>query len=416
MKRLGPLYQHRYGLRWLSQRASVALLIAVSQAGPSPAQESTPSPIPVFESQTIDDQVEIGYGVTAGDVDGDGKTDLLLADRKQFVWYRNPDWKRFVMVDNLTPLDNVCIAARDLDGDGKVEVAVGALWNPGDTENSGSVHYLIPPADRTQLWTPVALHHEPTTHRMRWVSLGNQQYVLVVVPLHGRGNRNGEGAPVRVLAYHPPQDPREPWQTTLIDESLHMTHNLDVLPAADPQQPEAMLLVGREGARYLTYSEGTWESQPINRIEGGGEIRAGNASGRGFVATIEAMHGERLVVYPLAKVALDQQLEPTDRRVIDDSFQGGHAIAIGDLCGSGGDQIVAGWRLPNAAGEVGLKWYRQSSNGDWEQGWIDQGGMATEDAILVDLDGDKDLDVVAAGRATLNLKVYWNRAERQRSP
>src|SRR6186713_434235 len=111
---------------------------------------------PTFESQTIDASIEIGYGLAIGDVDGDGKPDILLADKKQFVWYRNGDWKRFVMVENLTEGDNVCIAARDIDGDGKVEVAVGAQWVPSettDTLKSGSVHFLIRPKDPTKLWT-----------------------------------------------------------------------------------------------------------------------------------------------------------------------------------------------------------------------------------------------------------------------
>ena len=76
-------------------------------------------PVPKFEAQVIDDNISIGYGLAPGDVDGDGKPDILLADKKQFVWYRNGDWKRFVMIENLTEFDNVCIAARDIDGDGK---------------------------------------------------------------------------------------------------------------------------------------------------------------------------------------------------------------------------------------------------------------------------------------------------------
>src|SRR6476660_1632019 len=109
-------------------------------------------PIPRFEAQTIDDKISIGYGLAIGEVDGDGKPDILLADKKQFVWYRNGDWKRFVMVENLTAFDNVCIAALDINGDGKVEVAVGAQWNPAetsDTSQSGSVHYLLRPDDPT---------------------------------------------------------------------------------------------------------------------------------------------------------------------------------------------------------------------------------------------------------------------------
>jgi hypothetical protein len=133
---------------------------------------------PKFQPQVLDENVSIGYGLAIGDVDGDRKPDILLADKKQFVWYRNGDWKRFVMVDNLTASDNVCIAARDIDGDGKVEVAVGAQWNPGETSDSaksGSVHFLLRPRDPTQSWTPVKLYHEPTIHRMRWVKSRRKQ-------------------------------------------------------------------------------------------------------------------------------------------------------------------------------------------------------------------------------------------------
>jgi hypothetical protein len=63
---------------------------------------------------------------------------------------------------------------------------------------------------------------------MKWVQLGEKEWGLVVVPLHGRGNKNGEGAPVKVLLYHPPtplNDPKGEWKSEVIDESMHMTHN-----------------------------------------------------------------------------------------------------------------------------------------------------------------------------------------------
>jgi len=135
-----------------------------------------------FKEELVDDKVEIGYGAALADVNGDGKTDILLADKRLIVWYEYPSWKKHVMAEALTPKDHVCIAARDIDGDGKCEVAVGAEWNPGDTENSGSVHYPIPPADRTQKWEPVTLHREPTVHRMKWVRGLDGAYSLIVAP------------------------------------------------------------------------------------------------------------------------------------------------------------------------------------------------------------------------------------------
>jgi hypothetical protein len=34
--------------------------------------------------------------------------------------------------------------------------------------------------------------------------------------------------------------------------------------------------------------------------------------------------------------------------------------------------------------------------------------MACEDALAADLDGDGRIDVIAGGRATHNVRIYWN--------
>jgi hypothetical protein len=44
--------------------------------------------------------------------------------------------------------------------------------------------------------------------------------------------------------------------------------------------------------------------------------------------------------------------------------------------------------------------------------WVDDDGMACEDLTLADLDGDGRLDIVASGRSTHNLKVYFNESPR----
>src|SRR5438046_9672095 len=212
-------------------------------------------PLPKFRAVEIDNKIEIGYGVTVADVDGDGKPDILLADKKQFVWYKNPTWERFLLAENLTKEDNVCIAVVDIAGDGKCEIAVGAGWNPGDTVNSGAVFYLVPPKDRTQKWQPVELPHEPTVHRMRWIKSPLGKFDLVVVPLHGRGNKNGQGEGVKILAYQMPPNPRDEWKTTLLDVWLHMAHNFD--PARWVRDiAQEMLVAGEEGSFLFAKKDG----------------------------------------------------------------------------------------------------------------------------------------------------------------
>ena len=369
---------------------------------------------PSFEQQLIDDRIAIGYGIAIGDVDGDGKPDILLADKKAFVWYRNGDWKKFVMVENLTEYDNVCIAARDIDGDGRVEVAVGAQWNPGetsDTSRSGSVHYLIRPDDPTQRWTPIALHHEPTVHRMRWAKAGEGQFHLVVLPLHGRGNQGGEGQGVNVIAYERPADPTQPWNHWVIDASMHLTHNLDVYPEGEA---ETLYIAGKEGVKAFSYSRGQWRPRSglkkLGKEHGFGELRAGKAEpGVTILAGIEPLHGNILTAY--VPRAGSRKLHQAERIIIDEDLREGHGLAIADFIGHGRDQIVAGWRQPDAAGLIGIKLYIPF-NSLWEA-WsvraIDIRDMGCEDLAVADLNGDGKLDLVASGRSTHNLKIYWNR-------
>lgn len=374
--------------------AFIALLVI-------PAFKSTVAE-PSFTEQVIDNNIQIGYGLAIGDVDGDAKNDILLADKKQFVWYRNGDWQRFVMADNLTERDNVCIAARDTDGDGLVEVAVGAQWNPGETsdfDQSGSVHYLMRPEDPTQLWEPVKLPHVPTVHRMRWVRT-SEGYQLVMLPLHGIGNKEGEGEGVQVLAYQMPSDPEDTWKQSVIDQSMHLTHNFEVI---DKGGPESLLIGGKEGALMIPYKKNKWAGGKSGNWEvrdhGFGEIRANDD----IIAGIQPMHGNELVIYNRNK----------SRQVLTNSLNQGHALALADLLDQGQDQIVVGWREGNDSGELGIKLFiaNDPEMRSWESIWIDRNGMACEDLKVADLDGDGRLDIIAAGRSTHNLKVYWNRSE-----
>ena len=281
------------------------------------AQSESSKKVAGFKEQVVDNTVQIGYGLALGDVDGDKRIDILMADKKQFVWYRNGDWKRFVMIDSLTEQDNVCITASDVDGDGKVEVAVGAQWIPSETKDkskSGSVHYLIRPKDPTQRWTAIPLYHEPTVHRMRWTRFADGNFYLIVLPLHGEGNTGGNGVSVNMLVYKYPDLLHNPKPFHVLKTDMHATHNFESVSSGWDGKA-GIYIAGKEGIGFV--ADNFLMSEQVNPViikgtRGAGELRSGKLKNRKeFIAAIEPMHGKSLVLYS----------KDGNRQIIDSTFK-----------------------------------------------------------------------------------------------
>jgi len=363
-----------------------------------------------LKAQIIDEDIKIGYGLAIGDVNGDGKKDILLADKQDFFWYENPSWERHLFWSvaegdaRESMRDNVCIAARDIDGDGKVEVAVGTNWNPGETsdsEKSGGV-WFVGSLGNIQ---PKKLPHDPTTHRMYWVKM-EAGYSIVVAPLHGRGNKGGVGENgTRIQVYYAGNDPyTASWERSVVNDELHKTHNFDLFQGSS-NTGESLVIAGDEGLVLARQVDGKWKSRKSESLSNGaGEIRLGKLSINGApqtVATIEPMHGNNVVCY-------ERNGENWKRTVLDDSLNQGHALAVADVLGTGTLQVVAGWRNRDSRKRVGIRLYEPGSNEKWTTHVVDDDAMAAEDIKVSDLDGDGDLDLVASGRSTKNVIIYWN--------
>ena len=388
-------------------KSYLSALAVLLIAGKSYSQTAT------FSGEVIDDNISIGYGVTAGDVDGDGKQDILLADKKEIVWYKNPGkknekWIRYIIAKDLTEQDNVCIAARDIDGDGKVEVAVGAQWNPSETKDlkkSGAVFYMVSPEDRTQLWEPVRLHHEVTIHRMQWLKKTDGEFQLAVLPLHGEGNSGGQGAGVKLITFDVPENRNGIWSYQLLETNMHMTHNMNPMEVAG--RFLGVAVAGKEGVQVFLNGADGWAASGNWMVpnKGVGEIRTGSLSkNQLFTATIEPMHGNSVVVY-----------SKDNRTVLTEKIKEGHALLCADFFGQGRDQIVMGWRNPDEGGRTGVRIFvgSDAEGKKWQEYVLDEKiKMACEDISSADLDGDGDLDIIASGRSTKNVAVYWNQLKK----
>jgi len=143
-----------------------------------------------FRPQEFAADLEVGYAATVVDMNDDKQPDIVVVDSQRVVWYENPTWQVHTIIKEQTKKDNVCLAPYDIDGDGRLEIALGADWRPFDSQTGGTIQWLARPtsAGRDELWTVRQIAEEPTTHRMRWIDTdGDGRSELIVVPLVGRG-------------------------------------------------------------------------------------------------------------------------------------------------------------------------------------------------------------------------------------
>jgi hypothetical protein len=68
---------------------------------------------------------QVTQGMNVGDVDGDGRTDLVVGGNRFLVWYRNPEWTPRPIWEGYKFSAGAAVAVRDLNGDGRNDVMTG---------------------------------------------------------------------------------------------------------------------------------------------------------------------------------------------------------------------------------------------------------------------------------------------------
>jgi len=365
-----------------------------------------------FQKSVIDPNIgKVCYAVTAADVDGDNRLDIVAISEREAMWYRNPDWKKHVMISDAVTKDHVCITAGDIDGDGKVDFAMGAGW----PKNGGEIFWIQRSKSLQSPWKVHPIGAEAWTHRMRFADvLGTGRKQLVVTPLNGDGN-NG----IRLLAYPIPEKPADSnWTPTVMNRSFNRAHNQWHVNLSGGNKPDATIVASQEGLNLLQRSadggfsvtritEGATAGQPTQR--GSGEVKHGTFHGQIMLAAIEPMHGNQVVVYLGNK--LNSQMK---RLVLDDSLAQGHAIWCADLDGDGSDEVIAAHREPKKDGTApGIYLYQatDSSGEQWKRSQLDS-PIACEDLWCADFNDDGRIDILAGGRATHDVNLYLNTTTR----
>ena len=357
-----------------------------------------------FREQEIARDFGVGYAVAAGDVNGDKKVDILAISGTELVWFQAPNWeKTVILAAGATTADNVTLAPHDIDGDGRLDVALGAGWT---RQNTGTLQWVRQNAPgTTPAWELFPISAEPTLHRIKWADVdGDKRLELIVAPLHGKGAKGAEGPAARLLVFRPPANPKsDPWPMEVAGEANHIQHNfLSMNLDADAQ--EELVTAGHEGLMsWKRRQDGTWARAVIG--EGSpGEVKLGRVGGRRVLATVEPWHGAGVAIY-VEKPGATLWTKTT----IETALTEGHALGWADFDGDGDEELAVGWRR----GKPGVAVYFVDRDGALKSKMmVDDGGMDTEDLIVGDFNGDTLPDLVASGRATRNIKIYWNETKK----
>ncbi|MCC7237160.1 MAG: VCBS repeat-containing protein [Bryobacterales bacterium] len=364
-----------------------------------------------FRPQEIQADFGVVYAVATADVNRDGKPDVIAINGTTLAWWENPAWTRHVILEGVTKKDNVCFSPHDIDRDGKLDFALGADWQPTNTQGGGSLQWVSHGGKVTPLG------EEPTLHRIRWGDVdGDGKEELAVVPLHGRGTKapDWEGDGARILVLTPPEDLSQPWSQELVDDTLHIVHNFIVTDGE-------IWVAAKEGVfAFKRYQANSWSKRQLG--EGApGEIKLGRVNRVRRLATIEPWHGSKVVIYTEPVAPYDPQVRtltrPTPipgqmwrREVIETNLVQGHALGWGDFDGDGSDELAAGWRNNGREKEYGIVYYKRTPEGKWARHEVDN-GVAVEDLAVADLNGDGKPEIIAGGRATSNIRIYWNETQ-----
>lgn len=373
-----------------------------------------------FEEHVIEKSIPGGYRVVVVDMNRDGRLDVIgLSGRgEELYWYENPGWERHVITGGMNRM--ISVAAEDVDGDGIPELALATHFAQTDESSEGRVFHLHHQGDPREPWKVTEFDRLPTAHRLEFADLdGDGSKELVNAPLTGPGARQPLFECETPLVFYRPGE----WKRQIIYEKLDgVVHGLGTANW-DESGRTAVLTASFGGVMLHRVTSGSaadgtlaWKhdrlaaGDPAERPKSGAsEIRVGRlANGGRFLATIEPWHGDKVVIYTPSKNSQGRQ--QWDRHVIDDSFQDGHAVELGDFDGDGTDEVVAGLRGEAASTYVYVA--EDAEGKQWKRQDLDAGGMASAGCDIADLNADGRLDVVCIGARTANIKWYENVAAR----
>ena len=363
------------------------------------------------------------------DINKDGLPDIVSGDS----WYEAPSWKKHPIREiNFTSnyVDNFSDLVLDVDGDGYPDIVQfgyfsgNIVWlkNPGKNVASPSIRE----------WKATEIDHSGPTEFAFLVDLNNDGKALEILPEFDRAT-----VP---LAWFELKDHK--WVKHVVSQQSY-GHGIGVGDINgdgrnDILTPKGWFEAPPDPANgQWTFHPTDWETPPAPAARAGASPSPAPATPArtqfGFMYAIDLNGDGRMDILTTAAhdygIYWFEQMpaEPGRetqwiRHTIDNSWSQAHASALVDLNGDGQLDLVTGKRYmahngtdPGEKEPLGLYWYEYrkapvtgrgpGGNGgvEWVRHLIDYGGRmgAGLQVRVADIDGDGDLDIVAAGKSGL---------------
>lgn len=357
-----------------------------------------------FAEHTVATGLKGGYQVVAGDLNNDGKPDLiaLASGMTELVWFENPTWERHVIASNLSHMINCTLVA--VAGDPIPEIVIATEFANQAKNSLGVVSVLRHNGDPRQLWIATEIDRLTTSHRLRTADIdGSGNRVVINAPLTGAKAEAPDYRDQTPLVFYRPGE----WKRQIIStENSGVVHGVYIIDW-DGDGRDEILTASFTGIHLFKFgADGQWTRTEIAKGDpapwpksGSSDIAVGRLGKQRFLAAIEPWHGNQVAIYRQSHGAWQRQ-------IIDDSLVDGHTIATADLNGDGADEVVAGYR---GKGLSVYLYYAQDAGGErWSRQTLDDGGMGAAACAVADLNGDGRPDITCIGSATANLKWYEN--------